>query len=1003
MRVIAGDGHGEDRFDSDGGLLRLVHSIETAENEADVLRVAVEGVAQLYECVCAAIVLSPADGTLDVEAASSDYFEGYARDLRSQRLPLSADGMAADAVLTGSYLVERPPFPAEGRGLLAAFPGRDWVRAAASVSMHAAEGTIGVFQLFSDRETSFPSRRMEALRVFASIAALEFHRRRQLAGLIAQRADARAMLETAKELSRHTDEQQLLSEIAAHCRAAGDAVFAIAWVLDGNLFRPAAVDGDDRGFANVNLNADATLPLGQGPEGRSVRTGRLEYVKDVEGDRAFAPWLDAARRSGVRSVLALPLATGESPAVVIAIYAADVDAFDDAKLAHLEAYCSHARIALGTARAFTAVAAAARDGALRAAGAGAVSHGLDLSEVARSIAAAGGAAVGAEFAVTYVGDRDSMTIAGTWNAPPNLSVGRTINLADPSLAGYPPVQAARESRIVIQDDVLTDAQWLRQGWDQQALAHGFTSVVAAPLTNARQVGAIVMFLRGKAAIDDASAAMLARLGSEGAAAVESARKYDRARSARDFLNRVLEESTDAIVQIDLGGLVVGWNGGAERMFGLARDEAVGAEFAELGIVPPASRDDVRELVSRVARGEHVRALELVCRGREGESIDMLLSATPSRDEDGNIVGLVAFSKDITEQKKRYGALQEQNRRLAMIRDITRSFSREVGVAAVAQKGLEKLLETQRLDAGRIYVYDQLGSRLLNVAARGFTAEGCEPIDVRPSTTGAEGLLCSAAHYRQTTVLNDVDGQTLEHPHFAERGLSDVSSVLTKPLAIDDQLIGAIQVIGFDGRRLTFEDQSIFHAIGDELAAAMRGAEMLEEASRAAITDPLTGLYNYRFTNDFLKKRLSEARRRRRPFSVIMADIDGLQSINEQYGRAAGDDVLKQFARCLSSAVRLSDVVARYGGDEFIVLLPETQLGDALMLAERMSHAFTTREWEKPVEDLEMTAAMGCAAFPESGSNVQMLLKAADAALFQAKKLGPNAIFPRADTLPRFAG
>jgi diguanylate cyclase (GGDEF)-like protein len=100
---------------------------------------------------------------------------------------------------------------------------------------------------------------------------------------------------------------------------------------------------------------------------------------------------------------------------------------------------------------------------------------------------------------------------------------------------------------------------------------------------------------------------------------------------------------------------------------------------------------------------------------------------------------------------------------------------------------------------------------------------------------------------------------------------------------------------------------------------------------------------------------------------------------------------------------LSDVVARYGGDEFIVLLPETQLGDALMLAERMTQAFAAHEWEKPAEDFELSGALGVAAFPESGSHAQMLLKAADAALFQAKKFGKNAIFPRADELPRFAG
>jgi diguanylate cyclase (GGDEF)-like protein/PAS domain S-box-containing protein len=632
-----------------------------------------------------------------------------------------------------------------------------------------------------------------------------------------------------------------------------------------------------------------------------------------------------------------------------------------------------------------------------------VTRSLDLGDVARSIARAAGESLGADFAVTYVGDRESLTIAGTWNAPANLAVAAAVNAADPSMAAYPPVQASRERRVVVYEEVAPDAQWLRQGWDQQALIHGFNSVVAAPLADHRLAGAVVLFFKGRATIGDAEAAALTRLGVEGAAAIDAARKFGRARSARDFLNRVLEESTDAIVQIDMQGLVVGWNSGSERMFGMSRDEAVGSLFADMAIVPPESRDDIREIFSRVARGEQVRALEVLCRGREGEAIDMLLSATPSRDDDGNIVGLVAFTKDITEQKKQYGRLLEQNRRLATIREITRAFGREVGIAAVAQKGLDKLLDTQHLDAGRIYSYDPRESRLINIAQRGFTADGCESIDVRASTTGNEGLLCSAVYYRQTMVLNDVEGQTLEYPFFADRNLNDVTSVLTKPLVVGDQIVGAIQVIGFEGRRLTFDDQSLFHAVSDELAASMHGAQLLEEASRMAITDPLTGLYNYRFTHDFLKKRLSEARRRRRPFSVIMADVDGLQAINERYGRTAGDEVLNQFGRCLASCVRLSDVVARYGGDEFIVLLPETQLGDALMLAERMTIAFSSHEWEKPIEDLEVTASMGCAAFPESGSNTQMLLKAADAALYQAKKSGKNAIFPRADSLPRFAG
>src|SRR5207302_3122683 len=98
----------------------------------------------------------------------------------------------------------------------------------------------------------------------------------------------------------------------------------------------------------------------------------------------------------------------------------------------------------------------------------------------------------------------------------------------------------------------------------------------------------------------------------------AARRFERARAARDFLNRILEESTDAIAQIDLHGVVTGWNSGAERMYGLSRDEAIGASFSDLPIVPAERRDDLREMFSRVALGKHVRGLELVARTRDGE-------------------------------------------------------------------------------------------------------------------------------------------------------------------------------------------------------------------------------------------------------------------------------------------------------------------------------------------------------------------------------------------------
>jgi diguanylate cyclase (GGDEF)-like protein len=135
----------------------------------------------------------------------------------------------------------------------------------------------------------------------------------------------------------------------------------------------------------------------------------------------------------------------------------------------------------------------------------------------------------------------------------------------------------------------------------------------------------------------------------------------------------------------------------------------------------------------------------------------------------------------------------------------------------------------------------------------------------------------------------------------------------------------------------------------------------------------------------------------------MVDVDDLQAINERFGRDFGDQVLRQFGNVLVSSVRISDIVARYGGDEFIVLLPETQLSDAIMLAERMAAKIAEAEWQTKDGEVSITASLGVASFPEAGSQMQTLLKAADAALYRAKQAGRNMVYPRLDTLPRFAG
>lgn len=758
---------------------------------------------------------------------------------------------------------------------------------------------------------------------------------------------------------------------------------------EGNGLRIVACSGP-RALPADAIGADWP-ELGADPMVRSAIDGASVVV---EREPAFGS-PDALLRllddwESVRSAAAVPLTAGAETIGALALYSDDLAAFD---MRQTDAMQWFARaIASEVARRRELSAARAER---RRPDSPRISRSLDPREVARSIAQATGEFAGAAFAITYTLERETLTAAGGWKEPGELG-SAVLGMSDPSVTMYPPVLAAREQHVVRCADVVNDPVWLRHGWERQALAHGFSEIIAIPLVaGSTTVGAVALFfgIPPEAEADDE---VLLRLGFQGAEALMAARRYGRTALAATVLDRLLGVTSDAVVEVDDRGYVTRWNEGAERMFGVSASQTLGTPFVETAAVPEDRRDDVRETLSRLARGESARSLELKSRNRDGLPVDLLLAPVPSGDSRDDGFGLVAFGRDAPASRQTVDHLRRQNHALGVMRDVARTFAREVGLAAIVHKGLDKVLEATGFDAGRVYLYSPDDRQLLPLASRGFAEGTAKPIAIPATPTGDEGAAAFCVLYRQTVMVGQKDVRRIEAPVFEQHDVDELAIALSKPLLVGDAIVGAIQVAGFGERTPDFEEQSMFHAVADELAFAIRNAQVLEEASRLAISDPLTGLYNYRFTQDFLKKRLHEARRRKRPFSIIMADVDRLQAVNEQLGRGIGDEVLKVVGRSLAASVRGSDVVARYGGDEFIVVLPETQLGEALMLADRLSTALADAEWPAQLEEEPVTVSMGCASFPEAGSQINMLLRAADAALFHAKRNGASGIHPRFD-------
>jgi diguanylate cyclase (GGDEF)-like protein len=190
-----------------------------------------------------------------------------------------------------------------------------------------------------------------------------------------------------------------------------------------------------------------------------------------------------------------------------------------------------------------------------------------------------------------------------------------------------------------------------------------------------------------------------------------------------------------------------------------------------------------------------------------------------------------------------------------------------------------------------------------------------------------------------------------------------------------------------------EDQQLALAFADQVGIALQRALLFEEISRLATTDPLTGVFNVRRLGSLLHDEISRARRYKRPVSFLMADVDNLKAYNDTLGHQQGDVVLSQIASIIDSSTRDVDKVFRYGGDEFCVILPETDSGEARVVADKIRRAIADFHFagEEKVPGESITISVGVASFPKDCEEGSSLIHKADLALYAAKQTGRNSV------------
>jgi diguanylate cyclase (GGDEF)-like protein/PAS domain S-box-containing protein len=337
------------------------------------------------------------------------------------------------------------------------------------------------------------------------------------------------------------------------------------------------------------------------------------------------------------------------------------------------------------------------------------------------------------------------------------------------------------------------------------------------------------------------------------------------------------------------------------------------------------------------------------------------------------------------------ALADRARVFVGLTDFARTANSTLEVDRLLPSLLDAAAEVVPTDMTVITLLDRDTGRYVVRAIRGVAPDGIVGAEIKPGE-GTAGRAISS----RTLVIHDMTAASAPASLRERLGEKPVAT-LGVPLIREGAVLGAISLVRMTARRPAYSELEceVAPLLAAQTALALANAQLLQEVSELAIRDGLTGLFNRRHLDATLEHLLQRRARHRsatEPMAAIMFDLDQFGNFNKEHGHQAGDAVLRAFAGILLARLRASDLVGRYGGEEFVAVLEGATVEDAAVVAETIRAELERREI--PGHDgqvLRATVSAGCAALTDSAPTVEALIRATDVGLFMAKRAGRNQV------------